>query len=378
MMRSSVDRDPVGNFIVAWGRRRHAPDSFFQDSFMFKRNLILAGITVLSLFPGLSHAEMKCTNPTNPNVVFPIGNYADVTTLPPINPNAEVGATLATMTFFPSGGSPSAGPALNYKCNSWITVSDFVGSYPYLGNNLYQTPVEGVGVKIQHIEGNTGTISTFWPVTFNIPAGQMSGFNMPYPTRKMKMTFVKTGPITGRGVLAGEYGMWSIAGPGGTLKIGRYLFSGDLQIKAPTCAAAAQTQNVDLGTIPAKKFTGIGTVSELKPFAINLICSGGDENVDAKLYVTLTDNTNQSNTSNTLSLTSDSQAKGVGIQVFKDSTQLGFGPDSAAVGNKNQWYAGTTGNGFFSIPLQARFVQTSQTVTPGPAKGRMTFTISYQ
>jgi type 1 fimbria pilin len=156
------------------------------------------------------------------------------------------------------------------------------------------------------------------------------------------------------------------------------LFSGDLQIKAPTCAAAAQTQNVELGSIPATKFTGIGTVSELKPFAINLICSGGDENVDAKLYVTLTDNTNPSNTSNTLSLTSDSQAKGVGIQVFKDSTQLGFGPDSAAVGNKNQWYAGTTGNGFFSIPLQARYVQTSQTVTPGPAKGRMTFTISYQ
>ncbi len=110
----------------------------------------------------------------------------------------------------------------------------------------------------------------------------------------------------------------------------------------------------------------------------HLICSGGDENVDAKLYVTLTDNTNQSNTSNTLSLTSDSQAKGVGIQVFKDSTQLGFGPDSAAVGNKNQWYASTTGNGFFSISLQARFVQTSQIVTPGPAKGRMTFTISYQ
>jgi type 1 fimbria pilin len=377
MMRPSVDRDPVGNFIVAWGRRRHTPDSFFQDSFMFKRNLMLAGITVVSLLPGLSHAEMKCTNRTNPNVVFPIDNYANLTTLPPINPNAEIGATLATVVVLPAGGSPSAGPTLNYQCNYYITKSTFTGSYPYLGNKIYQTPVEGVGVKIRHGNGG-GAWYEMWPMEFNYGPTQISGFNMPHPTMDIKLEFVKTGPITGRGRLAGEYGSTTFSGGGGSLRAARYLFSGDLQIKAPTCAAAAQTQNVDLGTIPAKKFTGIGTVSELKPFAINLICSGGDENVDAKLYVTLTDNTNQSNTSNTLSLTSDSQAKGVGIQVFKDSTQLGFGPDSAAVGNKNQWYAGTTGNGFFSIPLQARFVQTSQTVTPGPAKGRMTFTISYQ
>ncbi|MBR8335377.1 fimbrial protein [Burkholderia ambifaria] len=346
---------------------------------MFKRNLILAGVTVVSLLPGLSHAaELKCTNPTNPNVVYPIANYADLTSLPPINPNVEVGATLATAVVHPAGGSPSAGPTLNYQCNYYIIKSTFVGSYPYLGNKIYQTPVEGVGLRLRHGHGGDGWYEA-WPMQFNFGPNQMTGFNMPHPTMVIKMEFVKTGPITGRGVLAGEYGSWTILGAnGGSIKIARYLFSGDLQIKAPTCAAAAQTQNVDLGTIPAKKFTGIGTVSELKPFAINLICSGGDENVDAKLYVTLTDNTNQSNTSNTLSLTSDSQAKGVGIQVFKDSTQLGFGPDSAAVGNKNQWYAGTTGNGFFSIPLQARFVQTSQTVTPGPAKGRMTFTISYQ
>ncbi|WP_175715551.1 fimbrial protein [Burkholderia ambifaria] len=345
---------------------------------MFKRNLILAGVTVLSLLPGLSHAEMKCVNPTNPNVVFPIANYADLTSLPPINPNVEVGATLARVTIIPDGGSPSAGPWLKYSCNTSIRISTFVGSYPYLGNKIYQTPVEGVGVKIQHGSTDSGAFFENWPMEFQYAHNQILAFNMPTPSLRIKMEFVKTGPITGRGVLAGEYGTWTITSGLGSLKIGRYLFSGDLQIKAPTCAAAAQTQNVELGSIPAKKFTGIGTVSELKPFAINLICSGGDENVDAKLYVTLTDNTNPSNTSNTLSLTSDSQAKGVGIQVFKDSMQLGFGPDSAAVGNKNQWYAGTTGNGFFSIPLQARFVQTSQTVTPGPAKGRMTFTISYQ
>ncbi|AOJ39700.1 hypothetical protein WJ23_16640 [Burkholderia lata] len=122
----------------------------------------------------------------------------------------------------------------------------------------------------------------------------------------------------------------------------------------------------------------MGSVSKLVPFAINLTCSGGTENTQSKIFMTLTDNTNTSNTSNTLSLAPDSAAKGLGVQVFKDSMLLGYGPDSSSAGNTNQWYAGTTGNGFFSIPLSARFIQTAQMVTSGAAKARMTFTISYQ
>jgi len=102
--------------------------------------------------------------------------------------------------------------------------------------------------------------------------------------------------------------------------------------------------------------------------------------MSAEAHVTLTDATNTGNRSNVLTLSPDSQAKGVGIEVLKGDTVLAYGPDSNATGNLNQWHAGTisTGMSTFSIPLTARYVQTDPVVTPGSANGRATFTMSYQ
>jgi len=111
-----------------------------------------------------------------------------------------------------------------------------------------------------------------------------------------------------------------------------------------------------------------------------LQCSGGDPNTSTNAYVTLTDATNPTNTSQVLSLTPTSQASGVGVQILNGTTVLGYGPDSAAPGNTNQWYAGNiaVGTSRFTIPLSARYVQTGATVTPGTANAQATFTMSYQ
>nr|WP_232447339.1 fimbrial protein [Burkholderia ubonensis] len=135
-----------------------------------------------------------------------------------------------------------------------------------------------------------------------------------------------------------------------------------------------------LGEVPVKTFTGIGSVSPARSFDIRLNCSGGGLGTSTNVYTTLTDLTNPGNRSNVLSLTRDSRATGVGIQVLNGSTVLAYGPDSNASGNINQWKAGsvTPGTATFSIPLSARYVQTAGSVTPGSAAGRATFTMSYQ
>ena len=95
--------------------------------------------------------------------------------------------------------------------------------------------------------------------------------------------------------------------------------------------------------------------------------------------MTLTDATTPSNTTNTLTLASDSVATGVGFQLLYNGNPVSFGPDSAAAGNLNQFsvMASPATGGPVNIPFTARFIRTG-TVTPGLATANATFTMSYQ
>ncbi|EDT38436.1 Fimbrial protein [Burkholderia ambifaria MEX-5] len=135
-----------------------------------------------------------------------------------------------------------------------------------------------------------------------------------------------------------------------------------------------------MGKFGVSAFNGIGSTVGPRSFAISLTCSGGDAGTMTNAHVTLTDSTNPNNTSTTLSLTKESTASGVGLQIMKGDTLVGFGPDSAAVGNTNQWQVGTVmqGQANLTIPLAARYVQTGSKITPGSTDARATFTMSYQ
>ncbi|RQO60198.1 adhesin [Variovorax sp. KBW07] len=144
------------------------------------------------------------------------------------------------------------------------------------------------------------------------------------------------------------------------------------------CTTTTPQVAVPLGSIPKTAFSGIGSTTGTKPLNIDLMCSGGDPGDSKAISITLTDNTNPGNQSTTLSLTRDSIATGVAIQLLQGQTVIGYGPDSNLPGNPGQWSAGNSGAGVFRIPLSARYIQTGATITPGSANGRATFTMSYQ
>ncbi|KWE20254.1 adhesin [Burkholderia cepacia] len=129
----------------------------------------------------------------------------------------------------------------------------------------------------------------------------------------------------------------------------------------------------------ARDFDGIGSTTPERDFSIQLNCTGGDAGTSTNAYVTLTDNSNSGNRSDLLSLTSDSKASGVAVQILKNGTPLRFGPDSSAPSNPNQWKAGNIpqGQGGFTIPLTARYIQTGA-LKGGTANAVATFTMSYQ
>ncbi|WP_196487332.1 fimbrial protein [Burkholderia stagnalis] len=195
---------------------------------------------------------------------------------------------------------------------------------------------------------------------------------------KLTIAFMKKGPITAGGAISGELGsMWGdmYYGPLISWRIDGAIV---LNPQVPTCRVSTPAITVPLGNVQASTFAGVGTPTPSKPFNIELECSGIEAEKTLDVYTTLTDHTNPGNVSDTLTLAKDSTATGVGIQVLNGNTVVKYGRDSSAIGNKNQWKAGAAGNGTFTIPLTARYVQTAPKVTPGTANGLATFTMSYK
>ncbi|MDR5665725.1 fimbrial protein [Burkholderia orbicola] len=301
---------------------------------------------------GLSYyvAKLSGFNPPSfdPTAV-PIGGVIYSTTGSPVFSNK--GAALAT-----------------YKCNESVYTAHVGIGAPV--NYIYPTSIPNIGIRMKY--GNT-----YVPYTSSFSYREAI-WNEQF---KLTIELVKTGEITAGGVLSGAYFQYRANNAAGQLLV-EYRFASPILIqpRVPTCKVATPQISVPMGSMSLAMFKGVGATTFASAFDISLTCSGGSNGTSTKAFITLSDVTAPGNTSTTLSLTKDSTATGVGIQVLKDNVLLGFGPDSAAVGNMNQWYAGTVAQGQaqLRIPLSARYVQIAEKVTPGSANARATFTMSYQ
>jgi type 1 fimbria pilin len=195
------------------------------------------------------------------------------------------------------------------------------------------------------------------------------------------VNLVVTGPV-GSGVLSiNPSGSYGIAGVYAVFFVGefglslfRFVASGSTTVSVSSCTVNTPKINVNLPQANASALQNVGDTTGATTATIGLNCPAG-----LKVNVTLTDATTPTNTSATLTLTPDSSAKGVGLQILNNSgVPVAYGPDSAAAGNLNQWSAGVSAAGAFSIPLSVQYVRTSGTLVPGTVRGLATFTMSYQ
>nr|WP_255539172.1 fimbrial protein [Comamonas sp. NyZ500] len=188
---------------------------------------------------------------------------------------------------------------------------------------------------------------------------------------------VKIGKITAGGRISGAIGETTFVNYGYIAR--RIYIQGDgieVRPRVPSCALQTKTVSVELE----------GDISELtdksagptKDFNLRLQCSGGDANTTTRMFIVFSDSTTPSNRSSTLSLSSDSEAKNVGIEILRENGELvRYGPESGA---ENQWMVGEFGNVPVDIKLRARYVGTSMSLKPtvGTANALATFTISYK
>ncbi|NPT53356.1 fimbrial protein [Paraburkholderia elongata] len=236
---------------------------------------------------------------------------------------------------------------------------------------VYATNIPGIGIKILTF-ANTG---------YGIPSGTMPvvwTWNTSGPYYFQNMSFaiqlVVTGPVDLSATTALSYNVnpWLAIQPtdGSAAPLAVSGLAVTATIVPRTCSVTTSAVDVPLPTVnPGNLNTGSAGA---KQFNLGVNCTQG-----VTVKVTLTDASNVSNVSTTLSLAPGSTATGVGLQILFGSTPIAFGPDSAVAGNMNQWTAGTAAGGPMNIPLTVQYIRTG-TVNPGTVKGLATFTMSYQ
>lgn len=260
-------------------------------------------------------------------------------------------------------------PSISCRNNIDTVTYSSAGTY----NSAYQafsTNIPGIGLRVSLQSPGPGS---------TLPYSMAVNTNQLNTSMNFSVSLIKTGPITQGGTISGPIVQVTASNvPGVLYYVG--LAGGGIVINPtiPTCSVTTPSIVVPLGNVAQSTFKGVGTTSSAQPFNIGLNCSGGATGVSATVYTTLTDQTNPSNQSSTLSLSSSSTATGVGIQVLNGGTPISYGPDLRVIGNTNQWQAGLAGNSSFTIPLSARYVQTATSIKGGTANGVATFTMGYQ
>ncbi|WP_439682969.1 Fimbrial-type adhesion domain-containing protein [Cupriavidus oxalaticus] len=237
--------------------------------------------------------------------------------------------------------------------------------------NVYQTTVQGIGVKVAWINWlQGGSIND--ALLASPPLSETAwSTTMPYgPMGQFRAQLIVTGPVaTGVITLPSPLAQASY----GSLIVNQLVIAGSTQIVAPACSVQNPSVAVRLPTVSAASMSSVGSTAGQTAFHLSLNCSG-----DTAVAMTITDATQPGNAGSNLALGSDSTASGVAFQILYNNTPVRFGADSAASGNPNQFAVGNSGGvGGMQIPLAVRYIRIG-TVTPGVANGYATFTMSYQ
>lgn len=232
-------------------------------------------------------------------------------------------------------------------------------------DKTYSTNVPGIGVRFYTTAGWAGDWE-LGPVNtdYLVPPNSSSRW-------RASIELIVTGPVSG-GVLTSLPSLdVSMRDCYGNNIQAHVTIAAGSQISAGTCLVTTPSVVLNLPPVTASRFNGAGATVGDTPLRVGLSCSPG-----ADVYITLTDSTDPGNQTDRLTPARGSTAVGVMMRLLYHSTPVAYGPDSAIVGNINQWRVGTS-SAVTEVPLTAQYISTGA-VTPGVLTGLATFTMSYQ
>jgi type 1 fimbria pilin len=147
----------------------------------------------------------------------------------------------------------------------------------------------------------------------------------------------------------------------------------------PTCKAGSEGINlsIDLPPVTPSMLPAVGDLSAGTPVPLILKECG----LNARPYITFTDNTDRANRSDTLTLAASSQASGIGLRLMNGANAIRFGSENTSVSSSNigQFLMGVSkGDGdSITLVLQAHYVRTAPVVGLGTLNASAIITIVY-
>ncbi|MFJ2710372.1 fimbrial protein [Pseudomonas sp. NPDC087346] len=274
-----------------------------------------------------------------------------------------------------------------------LPLSSWVGT-PY-GGNVYQSGVPGIGVALWY----SGTALPASTNSTNCGSGTNVCVVTVQPTLAFDMSLIKIGEVSPGTIQGAQLPTADLKlVTSNIIDLSRVNFSGSINIVSRTC----QTPDVavPMGTHMTNEFSGKNTFTAWKDFSIALnncpafngyyqttgprwLSDGTSNNLDSRknnvLQVRL-DPTRTAITPNLgiMSLNPSAPgetpaATGIGLQVAdSNGTPLPLATLRAS-GITPRAVEGAS----YTIPLKARYIQTEDSITAGPANATATFTINY-
>lgn len=225
-------------------------------------------------------------------------------------------------------------------------------------------PIGNTGISWQFIYGKA-------PMTaFGSSTLPFNGIGYTLSPNASSIRFIKTGNIAnGATIPAGDAGSLTAE----TLKLATFRLVNNTVFVPSSCETP--NINVNMGQHRLEDIPKDGSPSK-KAISFNLKlnnCPAGIKNVSYTL-TPLASSPSKSDGQGIISLNLNSTAKGIGLQLT-DSNLTPIALNKAKLFSE---YSSTGGN--FTIPLNARYIQTAKgsDVSPGTANAEITFTMSYQ
>lgn len=248
---------------------------------------------------------------------------------------------------------------------------------PTGGDSVYNTNIEGIGIRLYRDASGLSGFSGYYPYNNNLTARQYSlakGFFV--------VEIIKTAASTGSGALtAGRYSSYHSRDDVSKPFLTSTVYGNAITIASSSCELLGEiNKTVQLPTVNKTGFKGIGSIQGAQDFDLNFLCNGGEnptlyeENNKISLNF---DYTLAPNTKNVLanSAPASTRAGGVGIQLKTNYKNM-----SKVIAKNEKLELGTVKsnqNIQYNVPLSASYYQTDAVTTPGKVSSVATVTIQY-
>lgn len=284
-----------------------------------------------------------------------------------VSPDIPVGGVITTRTWsFSETG-------INYRCTAgkYDFIAEILGNRTEIGDKIYSTNIPGIGLRMSR----AGAVSMTYPSVYSVNISRQTSFNLAGSTFTLEI--IKTAQTTGTGTLeSGNYSSYDVEGGTDPILVTR-LSGSSITIISPSCNVTSGTNmDINMGEVSKKDFQGLGSTAGNKNFNIDLQCNGGATitgyaNINMSFSGQIPGTLSASSGVLQNESGSSAKAKGVGIQVIKDSRPIEF--------DKKYLLATLQSDEtrFISVPLVAKYYQYENTITPGEVESRMVFNLNY-